>query len=98
MRGVSEDELINIADQLCVNERLIIYDRIMPKCRELQEPWMTLDEFLRSGFIGDCWICEYDKTVYTAGYSEDGYFYISKTSSSRIDMHFITNVMHIHKP
>ena len=25
-------------------------------CHELQEPWMTLDEFLKSGFEGECWI------------------------------------------
>ena len=93
MRGISEDELINIADQLCTNERLIIYDRIVAECRELQEPWMTLDEFLKSGFVGKCWVYSEDIVLETE-YDTNGFWYVFKY----IDDNKITRVMPIHKP
>ena len=93
MRGISEDELINIADQLCTNERLIIYDRIVAECRELQEPWMTLDEFLKSGFVGKCWVYSEDIVLETE-YDTNGFWYVFKY----IDDNKITRVIPIHKP
>ena len=98
MRGISEDELINIADQLCTNERLIIYDRIVAECRELQEPWMTLDEFLKSGFEGWCWIIETDDNQPSlARYNNDDMF-VGTSGFIAFDEHNITHVMPIHKP
>ena len=99
MRGISEDELINIADQLCTNERLIIYDRIVAECRELQEPWMTLDEFFISGFDGECWICLDKEEVYRATYlgKENGFRNIHGHFFRWGSKH-ITHVMPIHKP
>ena len=98
MRGISEDELINIADQLCTNERLIIYDRIVAECRELQEPWMTLDEFLKPGFEGWCWIIETDDNQPSlARYNNDDMF-VGTSGFIVFDEHNITHVMTIHKP
>ena len=94
MRGISEDELINIADQLCTNERLIIYDRIVAECRELQEPWMTLDEFLKSGYRGLCWITLKDYPQTYAVF--DGKEF--NKEENLINDKIITHVMLIHKP
>ena len=96
MRGISEDELINIADQLCTNERLIIYDRIVAECRELQEPWMTLDEFLKSEFDGLCWVFTEDSKATLLEFIGDGFFDIA--DHFRIHHKTITHVMPIHKP
>ena len=96
MRGISEDELINIADQLCTNERLIIYDRIVAECRELQEPWMTLEEFLKSGFRGKCWINFRNERVDFCKFL-DGIFFNDDTGFS-VRRDFIVKVMPIHKP
>ena len=49
MRGISEERLIDIfaCYPLEAAEKIILQE-----CQELQEPWMTLDELLKSGFCG----------------------------------------------
>ena len=57
MRGISEERLIDIfaCYPLEAAEKIILQE-----CQELQEPWMTLEEFLKSGFEGFCWIRQDD--------------------------------------
>ena len=95
MRGISEDELINIADQLCTNERLIIYDRIVAECRELQEHWMTIDEFLKSGFVGECWIFQ---GIVSKSFFNGKEFTLSDGSLYEHPISYITHVQSVHKP
>ena len=68
------------------------------ECKELQEPWMTLEEFLESGFEGWCWIVEITREPATLSYFDsDGVF--SGTSGLIVfNEEFITHVMPIHKP
>ena len=62
-------------------------------CHELQEPWMTLDEFLKSGFVGKCWVYSEDIVLETE-YDTNGFWYVFKY----IDDNKITRVIPIHKP
>jgi len=94
MRGISEYRLKGIiaASNGRVPESLIV------SCQELQEPWMTLEEFLESGFEGWCWIVEITREPATLSYFDsDGVF--SGTSGLIVfNEEFITHVMPIHKP
>ena len=103
MRGISEDELINIADQLCTNERLIIYDRIVAECRELQESWMTLEEFLKNPKYEWHWIVLVNKQIHMVyvsyNDSENYVFYLNDFDRDEsYSLNEITHVMPIHKP
>ena len=67
-------------------------------CHELQEPWMTLDEFLKSGFVGLCF-------VLIDGVVEEAKFYGHKFAITQpygtiksVDKYQATKVMPIHKP
>lgn len=96
MEGISKKRLEEIAEDYPTdhrNHRMAKY-LIATECQELQEPWMTLDEFLKSGFEGLCWvylsnkysgICEYHEGVFKFRYGV-----IIKDT--------ITHVMPIHKP
>lgn len=63
-------------------------------CKELQEPWMTLDEFLKSGFEGKCWIALTNKFVFECRYQE--WDFIARNGC--VNYESITHVMPIHKP
>ena len=95
MRGISKDRLIDIfaCYSLEAAERIILQE-----CRELQEPWMTLDEFLKSGFVGLCF-------VLIDGVVEEAKFYGHKFAITQpygtiksVDKYQATKVMPIHKP
>lgn len=67
------------------------------ECRELQESWMTLEEFLKSGFEGWCWI---NLNPITGAYKLNDNFYLTDDVVDlrvhKIDK--ITHVQPIHKP
>ena len=90
MRGISEERLIDIfaCYPLEAAEKIILQE-----CQELQEPWMTLDEFLKSGFVGKCWVYSEDIVLETE-YDTNGFWYVFKY----IDDNKITRVIPIHKP
>ena len=67
---------------------------IRDECRELQEPWMTLDEFLRSGFEGLCFV-SIESYVILSERTNYGFF---GTGGIMFDISSITHVMPIHKP
>ena len=105
MEGISKDELIRLQssifardDEECANVKLRMLTIIIDQCRELQEPWMTLDEFLKSGFIGACWVYTDTEFVYTAYYAKDGQFYESDLTECRLDRNTIVRVIPLHKP
>ena len=100
MRGISEKRLKAILHNqvLTPKTQSFIQYLIDDECRELQEPWMTLEEFLESGFEGWCWIVEITREPATLSYFDsDGVF--SGTSGLIVfNEEFITHVMPIHKP
>ena len=63
---------------------------------EEKDPWMTLDEFLKSGFRGKCWINFRNERVDFCRFS-DGIFLNDDTGFS-VRRDFIVEVMPIHKP
>ena len=99
MRGIPE-ELLNKKYASLTNEvhlfnagRHEMLKELMQECQELQEPWMTLDEFLKSGFCGKCWIPVMG-TVIQVEYDNSGFWngirYLNDIG--------VTHVMPIHKP
>lgn len=101
MRGIPEDKAIEIGEQIdsCKYLECSVKDWLRDECSELQEPWMTLDEFLKSGFDGECWICLNTEEVYRATYmgAESGFRNIH-ANSFRWAEKKLTHVMPIHKP
>ena len=98
MRVISEEKLIKLAFRIDDHNTVVSLDDALAECQELQEPWMTLDEFLKSGFVGACWVYTNTEFVYTAYYAEDGQFYESDFTECRLDKNTIVKVMPIHKP
>ena len=101
MEGISKDELIRLQssilardDEECANLKLLMLTVIIDQCQELQEPWMTLEEFLKSGFEGLCWIALTNKFVFECRYQE--WDFIVKNGC--VNYESITHVMPIHKP
>ena len=69
MEGISKKELRS------KENKVIAVDELIAECQELQEPWMMLDEFLKSGFEGWCWIVEITREPATLSYFDsDGVF------------------------
>lgn len=103
MRGIPEDKAVEIGEQIdsCKYLECSVKEWLRDECQELQEPWMTLEEFLKSGFEGKCWIAFKDKTVSDSIFAE-GQFFESEVDSDGYRESFrmknITHVQPIHKP
>lgn len=100
MRGISEERLLNLRDHFDKDYSIAeaeVIQNLLNECQELQEPWMTLDEFLRSGFNGWCWI---NLNPITVAYKLNDNFYLTDNEVDlrvyKIDQ--ITHVQPIHKP
>ena len=98
MRGISIETLAGL--RLVPNQDSVTIGTldwlINVHCKELQEPWMTLDEFLKSGFVGFCWINQVD--YIENSYFDGEIFFESSTGSHCYQTYNITHVMPIHKP
>ena len=101
MRVISEEKLIKLAFRIDDHNTVVSLDDALAECQELQEPWMTLDEFLKSGFRGKCWIAFKDKTVVDSIFVE-GQFFESEVDSDGYRGSFrlknITHIRPIHTP
>ena len=101
IHGISEEELHIKRNQLQGNHEyqgsVDLIDILIDECTELQEPWMTLEEFLNSGFKGLCWI-EFPSEIITDAYFDGHLFKHSSTSDFAHDENYITRVQPIHKP
>lgn len=97
MRGISEKQLEEARNNVKLNwdarRAIDIVLHLIP-LSELQEPWMTLDEFLKSGFEGKCWITLTNKSVFECKYQE--WNFIARNSC--VSYESITHVRPIHKP
>lgn len=93
-RYISEESLKQkLESLLSYQEDYELLEELIAECRELN-PWMTLDEFLKSGFEGDC------RIYLRIGYDGIGKFN-NNTFSYRygvIEHESITHVQPIHKP
>ena len=103
MRGIREERLKAILHNqiLTPKTQSFVQYLIDDECQELQEPWMTLEEFLKSGFRGKCWIAFKDKTVVDSIFVE-GQFFESEVDSDGYRGSFrlknITHIRPIHTP
>ncbi len=101
MEGISKKRLKAILHNQIITPKTqsFVQYLIEDECQELQEPWMPLDEFLKSGFEGECWICLDKEEVYRATYlgKENGFRNIHGHFFRWRSKH-ITHVMPIHKP
>lgn len=104
MEGISKqylkNSLISITDapidDVIKSAFAILTEKLITECRELQEPWMTLDEFLKSGFEGLCWVFTEDSKAIVLEFIGDGFFDVA--DNFRMHHKTITHVMPIHKP
>ena len=104
MEGISKQYLknslvsINNApiDDAIKSAFAILVEKLIAECQELQEPWMTLDEFLKSGFIGKCWV----NIAFTSDFADfNGIDFIENPCiESKFPVKHIARVMPIHKP
>ena len=95
MRVISEEKLIKLAFRIDDHNTVVSLDDALAECRELQEPWMTLDEFLKSGFRGVCFVFTEPYTILCER-TNCGFF--AYNSKCLVDISAITDVMPIHKP
>jgi len=94
MRGIPEDKAVEIGEQIdsCKYLEGSVKEWLRDECQELN-PWMTLEEFLKSGFVGKCWIFT-EGIVLETEFDLNGFWYAFKY----IENNKITHVMPIHKP
>ena len=102
---VSEERLNELWNQCEPGSdyRACIKGLIRYECKELQEPWMTLDEFLNKPKYEWCWIMLKEGQIHMAyvGYndSENYVFYLNDFDRDEsYHVREIAHVMPIHKP
>lgn len=94
MRVISEERLNELKDNDCYTgiEKSVICELISDECQELN-PWIPLEEFLKSGFVGKCWVF-WGGFVVETEYDTNGFWYVYRY----LDQNTITHVIPIHKP
>jgi len=92
MRGISEERLKEISANSNPDVRLVVNVLLQRECKELNL-WIPIDEFLKSGFVGKCWIFT-EGIVLETEFDLNGFWYAFKY----IENNKITHVMPIHKP
>jgi len=103
MRGISEERLHQIIDSFLVNDMLFddLRSLLISECIELN-PWLPIDEFLKSPKYGWCWIYLKNNQVHIAyvGYNDfDNYvFYCDDSRDEEYNINDIAAVMHMPEP
>jgi len=106
MRGISEEELRDLHDIAVRCKDLMraqLLTDVIHECQELQEPWMTLEEFLNKPKYEWCWIMLADKQIHMSyvSYNESENYVFYCNDSDRDDSYSLTQITHvipIHKP
>ena len=101
MRGIPE-KLLNKKYASLTNEVCLfnagkheMLKELMQECQELN-PWMTLDEFLKSGFEGLCWVYSVYEGIFVVQFIDDNF--ISINTGAKAQLKYIERVQPIHKP
>lgn len=96
MRGIPEDKAIEIGEQIdsCKYLECSVKEWLRDECQELN-PWMTLEEFLKSGFVGECRIFQ---GIVSKSFFNGKKFTLSDGSLYEHPISYITHVQPIHKP
>ena len=104
MRGISKKELEKRLQALKHDSTArSLLEILIDDCQELQEPWMTLEEFLKNPKYEWCWIMLTNKQIHMAyisyNDSENYVFYLNDFDRDEsYSLNEITHVMPIHKP
>ena len=98
MRGISKDRLLKLREHFNKDYSIVEAKVIQNLLNECQEPWMTLDEFLKSGFEGECWINLINGEIRIAYASNEFYYSFLCKNFESFQLRSITHVMPIHKP
>ena len=96
MRGIREERLKVLKKQYKCSFNDAIFDYLLKECQELN-PWLSLEEFLKSGFVGKCWVLAANDTVHEARYSNNEFNDVA-SPIYYYDHGNIKGVMPIHKP
>ena len=93
---VSEERLNELWNQCEPGSdyRACINGLIRYECKELN-PWIPIDAFLKSKFIGACWICTREKEIIECNFNGVVFSYGRRSIISVI---FVTHVQPNHKP
>ena len=96
MRGIDEETLLAVRKSLAAEglNTDVIDALISLKIRELN-PWLPIDAFLKSKFIGACWICTREKEIIECNFNGVVFSYGRRSIISVI---FVTHVQPSHKP
>lgn len=105
MRGISEEYLINSLasiNEACIDDTVksaftILTEKLISECRELQEPWIPIDEFLKSESEVWCWIIFTHGAICMSLYQNNEFYFNSDTYETYYKED-LTHVMPIHKP
>ena len=98
MKGISKDRLLKLREHFNKDYSIVEAKVIQNLLNECQEPWMTLDEFLKSGFEGECWINLINGEIRIAYASNEFYYSFLCKNFESFQLRSITHVMPIHKP
>jgi len=99
MRGITEETLLKLQRETsCKDDAVSAFDSCLEACEELQGKWMTLGEFLKSGFVGWCWIIDLTGNHIEMAYYDEYDVFSSSAGLIVYDKDYITHVIPIHKP
>ena len=102
MRGISEEKLRKFQQSMFARENgreteLRLLTILIDECKELREPWMTLEEFLKSGFEGWCWI-KYATDIHITYFANSAFQLSDIETRSIFSLQYITHIQPIYKP
>ena len=103
MEGISKDRLLKLREHFNKDYSIVEAKVIQDLLNECQEPWMTLEEFLKNPKYEWCWIMLTNKQIHMAyisyNDSENYVFYLNDFDRDEsYSLNEITHVMPIHKP
>lgn len=102
MRGIPEEAVIKYLRDLAKSQESayefhILNTLLKNECKELQQPWMTLDEFLKSGFEGWCWV-KHPYHIHISYFSDRSFKFNDVETRPIFTLKYVTHVMLINKP
>jgi len=98
MRGISEKDLIAKLKQLpkTYKDSIELLEVLLDECEELN-PWLPLEEFLKSDHEGYCWVC-YKGSAEMTIYRHGVFHVVQLDDIVCLSTDYITHVMPIQTP